>query len=113
MTSDDAVATNPLIPEWTGPHGLPPFEAIAAEHFKPAFDAALAAQRAEIDRIAADPAAPTFANTIAALERAGALAEARRRRVLQPRGRAYQRRACRRSSARWRRSSPSTATRSS
>ena len=55
MTSDDAVATNPLIPEWTGPHGLPPFAAIAAEHFKPAFDAALAAQRAEIDRIAADP----------------------------------------------------------
>ncbi len=73
MTSDDAVATNPLIPEWTGPHGLPPFAAIAAEHFKPAFDAALAAQRAEIDRIAADPAEPTFANTIAALERSGAL----------------------------------------
>ena len=62
---------NPLLTDWTGPFGLPPFGAVTPESFRPAFDAALAAHRAEIDRIAADPAAPTFDNTIAALERSG------------------------------------------
>ena len=58
----------------TGPaaFGLPPFGAIRPEHFRPAFDRALAAHRAEIDAIAADPAEPSFANTIEALERAAA-----------------------------------------
>jgi len=67
-TSD---AQNPLLTAWTGPFGLPPFGAVTAEHFRPAFDAALAAHRREIDAIAADPAAPSFDNTIAALERSG------------------------------------------
>lgn len=62
---------NPLLATWTAPFGLPPFGAIAPEHFRPAFDQALAAHRAEIDAIAADPAEPTFANTIEALERGG------------------------------------------
>jgi peptidyl-dipeptidase Dcp len=62
---------NPLLTDWTGPFGLPAFAAIKPEHFRPAFDAALAEHRAEIDLIAADPAKPTFDNTIAALERAG------------------------------------------
>src|SRR3712207_9216862 len=51
--------------------GLPPFEAITPEHFRPAFEAALSEQRAEVDRIAGEPAAPDFENTIAALERSG------------------------------------------
>lgn len=63
--------TNPLLADWTGPFGLPPFGAIAAHHFEPAFEAALATARAEVDAIAADPAEPDFDNTIAALERAG------------------------------------------
>jgi peptidyl-dipeptidase Dcp len=62
---------NPLLTDWTSAHGLPPFAALKPEHFRPAFDAALAAHRAEIDAVAADPAAPTFANTIEVLERAG------------------------------------------
>jgi peptidyl-dipeptidase Dcp len=66
-----ADAQNPLRGDWTGPFGLPPFGAVAAEHFRPAFDAALAAHRAEIETVANDPAAPTFDNTIAALERGG------------------------------------------
>ena len=70
QTPPDA-AQNPLLAEWTGPFGLPPFGALKPEHFRPAFDAALAQHRAEIEQIAADPAAPTFANTIEALERAG------------------------------------------
>ena len=47
------------------------FAAIKPEHFRPAFDRALAAHRAEIDAIAADPAAPSFDNTIEALEKSG------------------------------------------
>ncbi|MFD2184752.1 M3 family metallopeptidase [Rhodoplanes azumiensis] len=62
---------NPFDLAWTAPFEAPPFEAIRPEHFEPAFDAALAAHRAEIEAIATDPAAPTFANTIAALERSG------------------------------------------
>jgi len=62
---------NPLLAEWTAAFGLPPFGAIEPEQFRPAFDAALAAHRAEIDAIAVDPAPPSFDNTIAALERGG------------------------------------------
>ncbi len=62
---------NPLLTDWTGPFGLPPFAAVKPGHFRPAFDAALAEHRAEIDAIAADPAQPNFENTIAALERSG------------------------------------------
>ena len=63
-------AVNPLLPEWAGPHGgLPPFDRVQAAHFAPALEAAMSEQLAAIDRIAGDPAAPTFDNTIAALER--------------------------------------------
>ena len=65
------MSTNPLLSAWTGPYGLPPFDTIRAEHFEPAFEAALAAHRAELDAIAANPAAPDFDNTLAALDRAG------------------------------------------
>ncbi len=64
-------APNPLLGTWTTPFEAPPFAAIRPDHFAPAFEAALAAHSAEIDTIAADPAAPTFANTIDALELAG------------------------------------------
>src|SRR5690348_12647617 len=64
--------TNPLLPEWTGPYGgVPPFDQVKVEHFKPALEAAMAESLAEIDRIADDPAPPTFENTFAAMERAG------------------------------------------
>ncbi|WP_407521800.1 M3 family metallopeptidase [Methylobacterium oryzisoli] len=56
---------------WTTPFGLPPFERIAPAHYEPAFTEALAAHEAEIAAIAADPAPPGFANTVAALERSG------------------------------------------
>ncbi len=62
---------NPLLSEFTGRFGLPPFGTVAPEHFRPAFDAALAAHRAEIDAIAASIEKPAFANTIEALERSG------------------------------------------
>ncbi|WP_102226740.1 M3 family metallopeptidase [Acidimangrovimonas sediminis] len=62
--------TNPLLSDWTGPFGLAPFAEIADADFAPAFDAALTEARAKIAAIADDPAAPTFANTIEALEMA-------------------------------------------
>ena len=61
---------NPLREDWTAPFGMPPFAAITTPDFAPAFEAALAEGRRNIDAIAADPAAPTFANTIEAMERA-------------------------------------------
>ena len=64
--------SNPLIPKWTGPFGgVPPFDRVKVEHFKPALETAMAEHLEEIERIAADPATPTFENTFAALERAG------------------------------------------
>ncbi len=63
---------NPLLPRWTGPYGgVPPFDQVKVEHFEAALEAAMAEQLAEIDTIAANPAPPTFDNTIAALERCG------------------------------------------
>lgn len=64
-------ATNPLLSDFTGRFGLPPFGAIRPEHFRPAFDAALAEHRAEIDAIAGSADQPSFANTIEALEKSG------------------------------------------
>ncbi|MGB0505197.1 MAG: M3 family metallopeptidase [Pikeienuella sp.] len=60
--------TNPLLSEWTTPFEIPPFEDIAPEDYRPAFEAALITARADIDAIANNADAPTFANTIEALE---------------------------------------------
>ncbi len=65
--------SNPLVQPWNTPHGLPPFADIRAEHFKPAFDVALAQHLADIEAIAASPEPPTFDNTVAALDRSGRL----------------------------------------
>ncbi|HEX4765799.1 MAG TPA: M3 family metallopeptidase [Lichenihabitans sp.] len=65
------MTANPFFEPWTTVFGAPPFDAIRPEHYGPAFEAALAEHRAEIEAIAADPAAPSFDNTILALEQAG------------------------------------------
>lgn len=64
---------NPLLSPWTAPYGLPPFDALRAEHFAPALQAAMAAHRAELDTIATQPEPATFANTVAAFDRSGRL----------------------------------------
>ena len=64
---------NPLLVRWDGPYGLPPFESVLAEHFQPAFEAALREHRAEIEAIAANPQPPDFDNTIAAFDASGRL----------------------------------------
>lgn len=63
--------TNPLLTQWDTPFEIAPFADITDDHFEPAFDAGLMAHRAEIDAIVANPDAPTFANTIEAMEQAG------------------------------------------
>ncbi|WP_270936950.1 M3 family metallopeptidase [Falsiroseomonas oryzae] len=67
------MSDNPLLEPWTTPFGVPPFDRIKEAHFPPAFQAAMAAHRDEVAAIARDPAPPSFANTVEALERAGAL----------------------------------------
>ena len=62
---------NPLLTESKLPYGAPAFDKIENEHYKPAFEAAIAEGKAEIDAIINNPEAPTFENTIEAMEYAG------------------------------------------
>lgn len=63
---------NPLLEEWSGPFGVPVFDRIKPDHFRGAFAWAFAAHAAEVAAIAGKSDAPTFENTIAALEASGA-----------------------------------------
>ena len=64
---------NPLLGKWNGQFGEPPFGKIEARHFRPALKEAFKAHKGEIEKIAANTARPTFANTILALEKSGTL----------------------------------------
>jgi len=68
-----AKADNPFFVEWKTPFGVPPFGLIKTEHYMPAYDEAIARQRAEVAAISSSKAAPTFANTIEALDGTGLL----------------------------------------
>ena len=63
---------NPLLTESPLPYGAPQFDKIRTEHYLPAFRQGIAEGKAEIDAIVNDAAAPTFENTIEALEFSGA-----------------------------------------
>ena len=63
--------TNPFFTASDLPFQLPPFEAIADEHYRPAFDRGFTEQLAEVERIATDPEPATFENTLVPLERSG------------------------------------------
>ena len=63
--------TNPLLSDWAAPFETAPFDRIEDAHFAPAFEAAMSEARDEITAIADNPDAPTFANTIEALEASG------------------------------------------
>ncbi len=63
---------NPLLAKWEGPYGgVPPFDRVLVAHFKPALEAGMAENLADVERIANQTSPPTFENTIAAMERAG------------------------------------------
>lgn len=67
-----ATGASVLTAEWTGPYGgIPPFDKVKISDFEAAFDAAMTAQRQEIAAITQNKAAPTFENTVVALERSG------------------------------------------
>ena len=64
---------NPLLTAWETPYGVPPFDKIKTEDYKPAFEKAIEEHNKEIEAIVNKPEAPTFANTIEALDRSGML----------------------------------------
>ena len=66
------VPDNVLLQPWPGPYdGVPPWDKVRIEQFPQAFQFGIDEQRREIEAIAANPEAPTFANTIEAYEKAG------------------------------------------
>lgn len=64
---------NPLMTPFTGPFGLAPFSQITPDHFREAFPKLMADELVEVEAIANNPDAPSFENTIAAMERTGEL----------------------------------------
>ncbi len=68
-----AARVNPLLAPSTLPFGAPPFNLITDSDYQPAIDDAIAQQRRAVAAIADNPAPPTFANTIVALEKSGRL----------------------------------------
>ncbi|MES2394039.1 MAG: dipeptidyl carboxypeptidase II, partial [Acidobacteriota bacterium] len=64
---------NPFYAASTLPFGAPDFTRIKDEHYQPAIEAGIAEQRREIETIAEQKAAPTFENTLVAMEKSGRL----------------------------------------
>lgn len=64
---------NPFLGKYTTPYGIPPFEQIKVEHYKPAFVKGIEEHKKEIDAIVNNKKPATFENTIAALDRCGEL----------------------------------------
>ena len=64
---------NPLLAEFNTPYGVPPFDLIKAEHYKPAFKQAMSLHNEEVAAILANQEKPTFENTILELDRSGSL----------------------------------------
>jgi peptidyl-dipeptidase Dcp len=69
----DALATNPLLSDWTNTYGLPPFGSVTAAHFLPTFDVAMPVHLAELDVIATNPQPATFGNTLEDFDLSGRL----------------------------------------
>ena len=72
--TDNHAEDNLLLKEWTGPYGgVPPWDKVEVSMFGPAYEKAIEAYLAETDAIANNPEAPTFENTVVAMERTGEL----------------------------------------
>ena len=66
------MADNPFFEsEWTTPYGVPPFDRIKFEHYKPAFEQGMSLHNEEIARIVESSEEPTFENTILAFDNSG------------------------------------------
>ncbi len=66
--SEEIISENPLLATFDTPFGVPPFEQIEPAHFLPAYDIELRRHEAAIEALINNPEAPTFENTIAALD---------------------------------------------
>jgi len=64
---------NPFFETWNTPFGTPPFEKIQLKHYMPAFKKGMENQQQEIQAIANNKEAPTFENTLEAMEESGKL----------------------------------------
>ena len=73
---------NPFLSPYKTPFQTPPFDRIQIGHYLPAVQEGIKRQQAEIDAIVANPKAPTFENTIVALDMSGHLARRCERRLL-------------------------------
>ncbi|HNP63354.1 MAG TPA: M3 family metallopeptidase [Woeseiaceae bacterium] len=71
QVTEAELAGNPFMEEWDTPYGLPPFKRIEPQHFMPAMKQGILELRADIAAITDNPEAPSFDNTILALELAG------------------------------------------
>jgi peptidyl-dipeptidase Dcp len=71
--TDAELAGNPFMDEWDTPYGVPPFADIEDGHYMPAVKKGILEMRADISAIIENPDAPTFDNTILAMEKAGKL----------------------------------------
>ena len=71
----DTPRTNPFATPSSLPFQAPPFDRIKDSDYQPALEQGMAIQLAEMNRIASNPAAPTFDNTIAAMEKSGRMLE--------------------------------------
>ncbi|RLD23964.1 MAG: peptidase M3 [Bacteroidetes bacterium] len=69
--NETTMSDNPLLAKWDTPFGVPPFDKITNEDYKPAFETAMAEHKAEIEAIISNTEEPTFANVIEDLERSG------------------------------------------
>lgn len=69
----DNMKDNPFLTEWNTPYGVPPFDQIRTEHYLPAFEEGMRRQKEEIKAIVENAEAPTFENTVEALEYSGEL----------------------------------------
>lgn len=71
MTQESS-EVNPLTQKWDARYnGIPPFDKVKLEHFIPAEEQAIAEQREEIRKIITNQEAPSFTNTLEALEKTG------------------------------------------
>lgn len=73
LTKTITEAKNPFFEEWKTPFGVPPFDQIKDEHFIPAFKKGMETEIKEIDAIVNNTEAPTFENTLVAMEKTGEL----------------------------------------
>lgn len=73
VTTSTVLAGNPLLEKYNTPHQTIPFQLIKNEHYMPAFEVAMKEHNKEIDKIVNQKSAPTFQNTILALEKSGSL----------------------------------------